>query len=311
MALGLCVAVATGTPALGRFEVEAGDSLYLALEDNERRLRDRSLKVLGDIPATNRLHMATAAGRLDSGLVEALEAWLEDHPQARLIAIDTVARVRAKGSNQRSLYELDYEVGADLTSVAGRYKVAIVLVHHTKKGDADDPVDLVSGSTGLTAGVDGCMILDRARSAADAVLKAVHRELRDDPEMALNWDPEKGAWTYIGNAREYRMSKERREIFDVLARNDEPLQPKEVADELGKNSVNIRQLMGKMADEGFLDRPNYGKYVVAKGAERPAVLSVGEAGHTDHTGDTSTIGSGVSTVTGVTDAEGTEEDDFW
>jgi len=311
MALGLCVSVATGTPALGRFEVEAGDALYLALEDNERRLKDRSLKVLSGTQATDRLHMTTTAGRLDSGLVGDLEGWLEAHPEARLIVVDTVARVRAKGSDKKSLYEQDYEVGADLTTLAGRYNVAIVLVHHLKKGDAEDPMDLVSGSTGLTAGVDGCMVLNRTRSAADALLKAVHREIKDDPEMALSWDPERGAWNYIGDAAEYRMSKERREIFDLLARNDEPMQPKEVADELGKDPVNVRQLMVKMIDEGLLDRSGYGKYVVAKGAERPAVLSVGGAGHTGHTDHASTTGSGVTGVTGVTDAQVSEEEDYW
>jgi len=220
--------------------------------------------------------------------------------------VDTVAKVRAKGSDKRSLYEQDYEVGADLTTLAGRHNVAIVLVHHLKKGDAEDPMDLVSGSTGLTAGVDGCMVLNRTRSAADAILKAVHRELEDDPEMALNWDPERGAWTYIGDAGEYSMSKERREIFDLLARNDEAMQPKNVADELGKNPANVRQLMAKMIDEGLLDHSGYGKYVIAKGAERPAVLSVGGTGHTDHTDHASTTGSGVTGVTGVTDAEGSE-----
>ncbi len=155
------------------------------------------------------------------------------------------------------------------------------------------------------------MVLNRTRSAADAVLKAVHRELKDDPEMALSWDPERGVWTYIGDAGEYRMSKERREIFDVLARNDERMQPKEVADELGKDSVNVRQLMGKMIDEGLLDRSGYGKYVVAKGAERPAVLLAGGTGHTDHTDHASTTGSAVTGVTRVTDVEESEEGDYW
>lgn len=310
MALGLCVSVATGRPALGRFEVEAGDALYLALEDNERRLKDRSMKVLGGTRPTDRLHMTTAAGRLDSGLVGELEGWLEEHPEARLIVVDTVARVRARGSDKRSLYEQDYEVGADLTALAGRFNVAIVLVHHLKKGEADDPMDLVSGSTGLTAGVDGCMVLNRTRSAADAVLKAVHRELEDDPEMALRWDSSRGAWTYLGDAGEYRMSKERREIFDLLGENDEPLQPKEVAADLGKNPANVRQLMVKMIDEGLLDRAGYGKYVIAKEAERPAVLSVGGTGHTGHSDHASTTGSGVTAVTGVTDGEGMEEGGF-
>ena len=39
LALGLCVAVASGGVAFGNVRVEKGSALYLALEDNERRLQ--------------------------------------------------------------------------------------------------------------------------------------------------------------------------------------------------------------------------------------------------------------------------------
>jgi hypothetical protein len=287
LALGLCISVASGSAALGKFEAVRGDALYLALEDNKRRLQDRGAKVLGNQEQpTHNLHLAIEAQRLDKGLVETLENWLQHHPKARLIVIDTVARVRAKSSRERSLYEQDYEVGADLTSLAGKYSVAIILIHHLKKGDADDPMDLVSGSTGLTAGVDGVMVLNRTRSAADAVLKAIHRELKDDPELALGWNPEAGRWTFLGSAEEYRMGKERREIFDVMAREDKAMKPFEVAEQLGKPTDNVRMLMGKMLDEGLLDRPaEYGKYVISKNAERPSPLSVPLVSHAPHSTD--------------------------
>lgn len=284
MALGLCVSVATGTPALGSFEVEQGDALYLALEDNERRLRERSVKVLGGVEANHHLYMTTVSGRLDTDLLAELEDWLEMHENARLVVIDTVARVRAKGSNQRSLYEQDYEVGAELTTLAGRYGVAIVLVHHLKKGDADDPMDLISGSTGLTAGVDGAMVLNRTRSAADAVLKAVHRELKDDPEMALSWDAEAGRWTYIGTAEEHAMGKERKEILDVLAREDREMRPAEVADELGKDPKTVARTMQRMRDDGYLISHNYGKYEISPHADlkdTSAHVNIGRSSRTD------------------------------
>src|SRR5215208_1743774 len=39
LAFGLCVAVATGGEALGKIPVGRGDVLYVALEDNQRRLK--------------------------------------------------------------------------------------------------------------------------------------------------------------------------------------------------------------------------------------------------------------------------------
>lgn len=291
LALSLCIAVATGGRALGAFDVEEGDVLYLALEDNERRLQDRAREIIGTEHG-ERLHFSTASPRLDQNLLLGLEEWLEEHEEARLIVIDTLARVRARTSDKRSLYEQDYEVGAELTTMAGRYNVAIVLIHHLKKGDETDVLDLVSGSTGLTGGVDGSMILTRTRSAADAVLKAVHRDLRDDPEMALSWNTAGERWTYIGDAEEYRMGKERREIFDVMAREDEPMKPSEVAEILGKPTDNVRFLMGKMLEEGLLDRPGeYGKYAIGKNAERPATLHT-----TSSTSSTSASTSSIDTT---------------
>ena len=44
--LGTAIAVATGGYALGSIKVDEGDVLYLALEDNERRLQSRLKKLL-------------------------------------------------------------------------------------------------------------------------------------------------------------------------------------------------------------------------------------------------------------------------
>lgn len=295
LALGLCVAVATGDKALGTFSVEIGDVLYLALEDNQRRLQERARDVLQENPgAQDRLHFSTAAPRLDQELLPGLEEWLKEHPDARLVVIDTLARVRAKTSEKRSLYEQDYEVGAELTTLAGTYNVAIVLVHHLKKGDESDPMDLISGSTGLTGGMDGAMVLTRTRSAADAVLKAVHRDLKDDPEMALAWNSGVGErWTYIGDAEEYKMSRERKEIFDVLARHDEPMRPSDVADDVVKDPKSVARTMQRMRDEGYLDTPKYGFYVIDKKVEAPPTLSThGGASRSSRTGVANPNGKG-------------------
>ena len=70
LALGKCLAVAAGGVALGTRQVERGDVLYLALEDNRRRLQKRLSKMLCG-PAPNRLEIATAWPKLDEGGVEA------------------------------------------------------------------------------------------------------------------------------------------------------------------------------------------------------------------------------------------------
>ena len=73
MALGIAIAISTGGVALGTRPVEEGDVLYMALEDNHRRLGKRLAKLLtGDAP--ERLHIATEWPRMDEGGAEALRA---------------------------------------------------------------------------------------------------------------------------------------------------------------------------------------------------------------------------------------------
>lgn len=279
LALGVCISIATGGKALGEYEVEVGDVLYLALEDQPRRLRSRAAELLKSELAgplsPSRLDLVTRAKRLDGGLIEQIEGWLRARPEARLVVIDTLGSVRGGSIDRRTLYEQDYEVGAKLTRLAGEHAICILIIHHLKKGDAEDPLDMISGSTGLTGGMDGSMVLTRTRSAADGILKAVHRDLEDDPEIALvRVEKDEGWWKYAGEGEEYRMGKERRRILDALANADGPLKPIQIAEELGEPTQNVSKLLQKMRQDGYVDNEGYGKYVIGKTVDPPPTIQV-------------------------------------
>jgi len=84
--------------------------------------------------------------------------------------------------------------------------VAILVVHHLRKMSADDPLDEISGSTGLTGGVDGILVLKCDRGAADAYLHVTGRDIEEDQEYALHWDQEVAGWSLVGDADEFRLS---------------------------------------------------------------------------------------------------------
>ncbi len=260
MAFGLAVAVATGGVALGAQKVEQGTCLYLALEDNQRRLQKRLRKLIVDDEAPKKLHIATDWPKLDAGGLEYLEEWLKANEDARLIIVDTLAKVRPRSRGQH-LYQEDYAAIEGLAGLAGRYGVAIVVVHHLRKMDSDDPLDAVSGTTGLSGGSDGVLILRRDRGRADAYLFVAGREIEEEREMALLWDRNTAGWAVAGDAEQYRIAELRGEIEQVLHNAEGPMTPTEVAEALGKKHNTVKQRMWQMAKDGRLSNED-GRYAL-------------------------------------------------
>src|SRR5829696_2887569 len=277
--LGLGVATATGAVALGTKRVEQGECLYLALEDNRRRLRKRLDKLLSGSPAPEGLHIALEWPRLNEGGAEALDEWLEVHPDARLVVVDTLKKVRARASGNRNVYDVDYEALEPFLPLAAEHGVAIVVVHHTRKLGATDPLDEISGSTGLSGGVDGALVLKRDRGRADAYLHVTGRDIEEEQELALRWDPTTARWCIVGDADEYRMGEERAAVLRVLTNAEGPLSPKDVAQALSKKGGAVRELLSQMAKSSEIENVGYGKYTVksADTTDSPDTLGADDA----------------------------------
>jgi Bifunctional DNA primase/polymerase, N-terminal/AAA domain/Primase C terminal 1 (PriCT-1) len=262
--LGVGIAVATGNKALGKILVPAGDVLYLALEDRPRRLQTRLKKMLTKMPdqSLTRLTTFTEWPRMHQGGLEAIEAWLKQHPEARLVVIDTWGRFRPPKAKGADAYQEDYEQGAGLKALADECDVCIVIVHHCRKTEGEDPFDAISGTLGLTGSVDASLVLKRERGRQDATLFVTGRDI-DDQELALRWDTDHAAWSILGNAEEYRLSKQRARILEVLSKSEKPLGPKEIAEDLDEPQSRIKKLLRDMANDGQVNNPDHGKYTTA------------------------------------------------
>ncbi len=263
LVLALCLAIALGGVALGTIRVEQGACLYLALEDNRKRLQRRLKKLLmGGAPPAD-LHMATEWPRLDEGGADALEDWLEAHPGARLVVIDTLAKARPRSKGQ-NVYADDYAALERLLPLASKHRVAIVVVHHLRKMGAADPLDEISGSTGLSGGVDGMLVLKRDRGRADASLFVDGRDIEEQKEFALRWESALTSWVIAGDAEEFRLGEERATIVGLLREADSPVGPKRVAEALDMNYGAVRELLSQMAKDGDVEKVGRGQYTVRK-----------------------------------------------
>lgn len=249
MALDLGIAVASGNQALGSFQVDRGTVLYLALEDGERRLQDRLKRLLAGNVAPNDLHFVTDWRRMDQGGLAYLDAWLHSHPKARLVIIDTLARFRPPSKKRSDVYLEDYGVAAELKRLADKHHVAILLIHHLRKEPGLDPLDEISGSTGLTGAADTILIMKRARTDQSAARLFVTGRDVEEVELALRSDPKSKRWFSAGAAADVDISSERKAIIDVLRNARRPLGPSEVATMLGKDVNSVKQLMFKMTKD--------------------------------------------------------------
>jgi AAA domain len=264
MALGMCEAVSTGGKAFGVKGVREGTSLYLALEDNPRRLLKRLRKVLDGRDVPERMYIETRWRRLDEGGAEHLAHWLRHHPDTRLVVIDTLAKIRkpARGVN---VYAEDYAALEQLLPIAQEHNIAIVVVYHLRKAAAADPMDEISSSTGLTAGVDGFLILRRTPGSKGPTLYVDGRDIEEPTEYALHWNINTATWTIEGDAEQVHLSKERADILLVLNRAGQPMTPKEVTEALDPHAKynNVKYLMWTMLGDGQLLKNERGAYYPA------------------------------------------------
>lgn len=291
LCLGLAVATASGGIALGKIHVEKKPVIYLALEDTPKRLRNRLVSVLQGGPGPENLYLYTSWPTLDnSGLARLEQAILQRN--AGLVIVDTLARVRQKRRPNAGIYEEDYQALTGLKSLADKYGMAFLVVHHLKKGQEEDPINLLSGSTGLSGCADGILILSRKRCQADAVLFATGRDYPQEQELALVFDSTTTSWHIAGTAQEYRMSKERREVIETLRDSDRPLSPKEVADILGRPYGAVAKLLHGMAKAGEIKAAGYGKYTLTTN-----INNIGKSGKSGKSGIAGKSGKSTGTFT--------------
>ena len=159
--------VAMGLP-LWEYEVHQGTVLYLALEDDYARLQRRLSRMFG-VEETSNLYFATQAKSVSEGLDQQLEGFIREHPDVRLIIIDTLQKVREIGGDRYS-YASDYEIVTKLKTFSDRYGICLLVVHHTRKMEAEDSFDMISGTNGLLGAADGAFIMQKKRRTDNTAL---------------------------------------------------------------------------------------------------------------------------------------------
>ena len=183
--------ISTGQP-LWNYKVHQGTVLYLALEDDYQRLQERMSRMFG-VEGTDNLHFAVYAKQLGAGLDEQLEKFIREHPDTRLIIIDTLQKIREVGGEAYS-YASDYEIIGKLKQFADKHCVCVLTVHHTRKQPAGDSFEMISGTTGLLGCADGSLLMQKKkRTALETTIDVVGRD-QQDQILYLKKDADTQIW---------------------------------------------------------------------------------------------------------------------
>lgn len=196
LALDACAAVSSGGK-LWEFSAAQGQVLYLALEDTHRRLQGRLKKIEAEGTDITRLHLTTASFGINSGLIEQVHNFLSDYPGIKLIIIDTLERIRDTDQD-KSMYSCDYRDMTKLREITDKHNLTLLLIHHTRKMYDPDPLNTLSGSTGLVGSVDGVFVLEKEKRVGNEAKLTIANRDTESYCFKLEFSPDICKWLFIG-----------------------------------------------------------------------------------------------------------------
>jgi len=196
LALQICLRVAAGE-SLWSFPVTSGTVLYLCLEDSFSRIQSRLFGITDEAP--DNLRFATMSAVIGGGLENQIEDFLKSYPDTVLIVIDTLQRIR-KANTDANPYASDYRDIGILKQLADKHRIAILLIHHLRKMNDDDPMNMISGTTGISGATDSNFVLKKdKRSGNAATLYCVGRDI-EYRELQLEFDRAAYVWNLLSDS---------------------------------------------------------------------------------------------------------------
>lgn len=262
LAIDWAAAVASGGFTMG-VRASQGDVLYIDMENGDRRVQRRIQAMWPFKPARpnlSRLEWTSASPEIGPAFFKALDEWHDSVEQPRLVVIDVLQRIKPAGKAAQNAYENDYAALTQLQQWATQNGVAVVALHHLRKGGSaeDDPFEKLSGSNGLSACADTTLVLDR--TSQGVTLYGRGRDV-EEIENAMVFDKDTFRWIVKGDVTEVRRSDERGNILNILKDADEPMSPSDISNVTGIPNGNIRKLLFSMAKAGEVSKSGRGRYV--------------------------------------------------
>lgn len=271
LAAELACAVASGTPALGRFAVHGpGPALLFCAEDSPPTLRRRIEGLVavrgGELERLPLLLLDVGELRLDRASdVERLGATIT-RERPRLLVLDPFVRLARIDEN--SAAEVSAVLGA-LRQLQREHALAVLVVHHARKSAAAHPGQSLRGSSDFAAWGDSNLYL--ARRASGIRLTLEHRSAAAPPPLDLVLASEPATHLALAGRADADADEPEgdlgRQILDVLRESQGPVTKAELRDRLHRRNEDVRATLDELMTRGLVRRLPNGWTAVAP---RPA-----------------------------------------
>jgi len=214
--------------------------------------------LLGADPASPRFFAFTDWPR-GTDAARAAWQWCQAHPDARLVVVDTLARVRPPRTKGGNGYDEDTNALVPWQKLAEHFAVAVVLVHHDRKAsDGGDFIDAVSGTHGLAGVADTTLLLDRTRMENYGSLKLTGRDVQERELVLHRVGP---TWmVHDGPMPDPDLGDASAKIVAFVVDQPAAIGPAAVALALGLPADNVKRTLARLADSGRLVKKGRGLY---------------------------------------------------
>jgi len=239
---------------LDRFPGKQMDVLYIALEDNDRRIKANIQKRMpgGDLP---RAHFVYEWRPIGEGFEEDLDAWMKYKPETRVVIIDVLEKVCGEFTRQkkRGIYSGDYHKLSSLHRLATKHRISIIAVHHLNKreGEDIDPQDLISGSTGLAGAADTVMVFQRKPKQSDVNLYVAGRDVGEF-EYRLGFDWTDISYSCLGETKEFELPPVKQEYLDEIRKHGSVTIQDLYEQFTDRSEPSVRKTISELKRDGYL-----------------------------------------------------------
>lgn len=202
MCMDLAMSVANGSEFLG-MKTHKQSVIYLALEDGDFRLKERSMKSANGNGSAG-VYLVKEAPIIKDGLLGMIVDLLDSHEDhVGMIIIDTLQKIRGVAGKTEGVYGYDYRELGQLHQFALDKNLSLVLVHHLNKaGDDTDFVSRLNGSTGVSGAADTIITLTKMKRGDNMTKMSITGRDVVERTLVLQMDWPNYRWICLGEEQD-------------------------------------------------------------------------------------------------------------